>query len=160
MNQQILSHDVHADNCLAIKEGVCLHESPAFTWRDYSAIIYLNDDFKGGEFIFAGDPKARNIQSIVEPHCGRMVAFSGDEKNLHGVKGVHKGQRCALALWFTLDSRYNELERKLAWIILDRVKLKGPVDIKNISIPLNYDKLLRKRFKDDEMLKLLLQISK
>ncbi|CAD6204817.1 GSCOCG00002996001-RA-CDS [Cotesia congregata] len=162
VNQQVFSHDIHADNCLAIKEGVCLHESPAYTWRDYSAIVYLNDDFEGGEFIFAADPKAMNIQSVVDPYCGRMVAFSGDEKNLHGVKGVHRGQRCALALWFTLDKRYDELERKLAWIILDRVKLKGPVSdgVQNMSIPLNYDNLLSKRFKEDDLLKLLLQISR
>ncbi|KAK0162063.1 hypothetical protein PV327_008431 [Microctonus hyperodae] len=160
VDQELFSHDVHADNCLAIKKGICLHESPAFTWRDYSAIIYLNNNFEGGEFIFADDPKAKIIQSTLRPHCGRMVAFSADGGNLHGVKGVRKGRRCALALWFTLDKKYVEFEQRLARVILDRVKLKGPVQVeKNFHIPRNYEKMLIQQFKKDHTLKLLLAIT-
>ncbi|KAF7994187.1 hypothetical protein HCN44_011456 [Aphidius gifuensis] len=159
-DEDVYSHDIHADNCLAIDDNTCLHESPAYTWRDYSAIIYLNDDFDGGEFVFSADPKAQNIQSIIKPKCGRMIGFTADEKNLHGVKGVVKGKRCALAIWFTLNEKYYETERKLAEIILERVMLKGPFKpIKNFKIPLNYEKLLFSRFKEDEILKLLINLS-
>lgn len=56
------SHKIHADNCNILKNGTCEKEEPAFTWRDYSAIIYLNDDFEGGEFIFSSDMDASNVQ--------------------------------------------------------------------------------------------------
>lgn len=42
---------MHADNCNLQDNGDCLQESPAFTWRDYSAIMYLNSDFEGGQFV-------------------------------------------------------------------------------------------------------------
>ncbi|MEQ2300950.1 Prolyl 3-hydroxylase 2 [Ameca splendens] len=48
-----LSHPVHVDNCVLVSElKQCKKEPPAYTHRDYSAILYLNDDFEGGEFIF------------------------------------------------------------------------------------------------------------
>ncbi|KAF0042100.1 hypothetical protein F2P81_005632 [Scophthalmus maximus] len=48
-----LSHPIHADNCLLDPEAnECWKEPPAYTYRDYSALLYLNGDFEGGEFIF------------------------------------------------------------------------------------------------------------
>ncbi|XP_035767670.1 prolyl 3-hydroxylase 1 [Neolamprologus brichardi] len=48
-----MSHPVHADNCVLVSEvNECVKEPPAYTYRDYSAILYLNEDFGGGEFIF------------------------------------------------------------------------------------------------------------
>ncbi|XP_066996710.2 prolyl 3-hydroxylase 1 isoform X2 [Anabrus simplex] len=61
-NRSDMSHAVHADNCNLLPNGTCTKQPPAYTWRDYSAIIYLNDDFEGGEFIFAADIKAKNVQ--------------------------------------------------------------------------------------------------
>lgn len=57
-----LSHKIHADNCNILKNQTCVKAFPAFTWRDYSAILYLNDDFEGGEFIFSSDLNGLNIQ--------------------------------------------------------------------------------------------------
>lgn len=81
-DREDLSHPIHVDNCLLISElNECIKEPPAYTHRDYryvrskpaqhtamiqsllgfftsmlcfpfSAILYLNDDFEGGEFIF------------------------------------------------------------------------------------------------------------
>ena len=65
-----LSHPVHADNCILDPvTGKCDKIQPAYTWRDYryvkmlschgvtlslySAILYLNDGFDGGDFFFA-----------------------------------------------------------------------------------------------------------
>lgn len=61
-NRTDLSHAVHADNCNILPDGECDKSPPAFTWRDYSAILYLNNDFDGGEFIFSEDPKGKTIQ--------------------------------------------------------------------------------------------------
>uniref|UniRef100_A0A8C7N484 procollagen-proline 3-dioxygenase n=1 Tax=Oncorhynchus kisutch TaxID=8019 RepID=A0A8C7N484_ONCKI len=103
-----LSHPVHADNCLLVSElNKCIKEPPAYTHRDYSAILYLNDDFEGGDFIFT-ELDAKTVTAEVRPQCGRVVGFGAGEENPHGVRAVTKGQRCAVALWFTLDPKHEE----------------------------------------------------
>lgn len=106
-----LSHPIHADNCLLDPDAnECWKEPPAYTYRDYSALLYLNGDFEGGEFIFT-EMDAKTVTASVKPRCGRMVGFSSGGENPHGVKAVTGGQRCAVALWFTLDPLFRELER-------------------------------------------------
>ncbi|XP_077573638.1 prolyl 3-hydroxylase 2 isoform X2 [Stigmatopora nigra] len=106
-----LSHPIHADNCLLDPEAnECWRESPARTERDYSALLYLNGDFEGGEFIFT-EMDTKTVTATVKPKCGRVVAFSSGGENPHGVKAVTNGRRCAVALWFTFDPLFRELER-------------------------------------------------
>ncbi|XP_026879828.2 LOW QUALITY PROTEIN: prolyl 3-hydroxylase 1 [Electrophorus electricus] len=101
---------VHADNCLLISElNECIKDLPTYSHPDYSAILYLNDDFEGGEFIFS-ELDGKTVTATVRPQCGRVVAFGPAKDNPHGVRAVTKGQRCAVALWFTLDARFNEKE--------------------------------------------------
>lgn len=49
---------------------------------------------------------------MVEPKCGRLVAFQNKGlENIHGVTGVRgKGKRCALAMWFTFDKSLRDKE--------------------------------------------------
>ncbi|XP_069473556.1 prolyl 3-hydroxylase 2 isoform X2 [Ambystoma mexicanum] len=104
-----LSHPIHADNCLLDPEAnECWKEAPAYTYRDYSALLYLNGDFDGGEFVFT-EMDAKTVTASIKPRCGRLVGFSSGGENPHGVKAVTRGQRCAVALWFTLDPLYREL---------------------------------------------------
>ncbi|XP_020662223.3 prolyl 3-hydroxylase 2 isoform X1 [Pogona vitticeps] len=106
-----LSHPIHADNCLLDPEAnECWKEPPAYTFRDYSALLYMNSDFDGGEFIFT-EMDAKTVTASITPKCGRMISFSSGGENPHGVKAVTRGQRCAVALWFTLNPLYRELER-------------------------------------------------
>uniref|UniRef100_A0A673A4P0 procollagen-proline 3-dioxygenase n=1 Tax=Sphaeramia orbicularis TaxID=375764 RepID=A0A673A4P0_9TELE len=108
-----LSHPVHVDNCLLVSEmNECIKEPPAYTHRDYSAILYLNDDFEGGDFIFT-ELDAKTVTAEVRPQCGRVVGFGSGKENPHGVRAVTKGQRCAVALWFTLDPTHEEKVRNL-----------------------------------------------
>ncbi|XP_041129875.1 prolyl 3-hydroxylase 1-like [Polyodon spathula] len=121
-----LSHSVHVDNCLLNSEAMeCIKETPAYTYRDYSAILYLNDDFEGGNLIFT-ELDAKTVTAEVRPKCGRVVGFGAGKENPHGVKAVTKGQRCAVAIWFTLDPRHNEKERIQAEELLKM--LSSPVD--------------------------------
>nr|XP_006641935.1 PREDICTED: prolyl 3-hydroxylase 1 [Lepisosteus oculatus] len=121
-----LSHSVHVDNCLLVSELMeCIKEPPAYTYRDYSAILYLNDDFEGGDFIFT-QLDAKTVTAVVRPQCGRVVGFGAGKENPHGVRAVTRGQRCAVALWFTLDPRHNEKERIQAEDLLKM--LISPVD--------------------------------
>ncbi|XP_011057841.1 PREDICTED: prolyl 3-hydroxylase 2-like isoform X1 [Acromyrmex echinatior] len=156
-NRTDLSHEIHADNCVIKDDGSCLREDPAYTWRDYSAILYLNDDFDGGEFFFVEDWKRRRVQGIVRPRCGRMVAFSAGGENLHGVQGVRSGKRCAVALWFTQDEKYLEYERVVANTVLQRVHTLGTVQREDTQIPLKYEDTLIQCFKEDEMLRQILR---
>lgn len=48
------------------------------------------------------------VQVRVRPKCGRLVGFSAGKENMHGVMGVTKGRRCAVALWFTSDVDHKE----------------------------------------------------
>lgn len=104
-----LSHPVHSDNCILDQEtGECDKVPPAYTWRDYSAILYLNDNFEGGDFFFAHSTKDLTPEVRVKPKCGRLVGFSAGKENMHGVTAVTKGKRCAVALWFTTDPDHKE----------------------------------------------------
>lgn len=110
-NRKDLSHPVHVDNCVLVSElNECKKEPPAYTHRDYSAILYLNDDFEGGEFIFT-ELDGKTVTAEVHPRCGRVIGFSAGKENPHGVRAITKGQRCAVALWFTLDPTHEEKER-------------------------------------------------
>ncbi|XP_044305698.1 prolyl 3-hydroxylase 3 [Varanus komodoensis] len=109
-----LSHPVHADNCLLDPEGnTCWKEPPAYIYRDYSAILYLNDDFQGGNLFFT-ETDAVTMTAQVQPKCGRLVAFSSGGENPHGVWAVTRGRRCAIALWYTLSPEHAEQDRAQA----------------------------------------------
>uniref|UniRef100_I3K5G2 procollagen-proline 3-dioxygenase n=1 Tax=Oreochromis niloticus TaxID=8128 RepID=I3K5G2_ORENI len=108
-----LSHPVHVDNCLLEPETKqCWKEPPAFTHRDLSAILYLNDDFDGGELFFT-NRDAKTVTARVKPSCGRLVGFSSGPVNPHGVTAVTRGRRCALALWFTKEKLYRDRVKSL-----------------------------------------------
>ncbi|XP_040834953.1 prolyl 3-hydroxylase 3 [Ochotona curzoniae] len=105
-----LSHPVHADNCFLDPDtGECWREPPAYTFRDYSGVLYLNDDFQGGDLFFT-EPNALTVTARVRPRCGRLVAFSSGGENPHGVWAVTRGRRCALALWHTWAPEHREQE--------------------------------------------------
>ncbi|XP_023651368.2 prolyl 3-hydroxylase 3 isoform X1 [Paramormyrops kingsleyae] len=112
--RQDLSHPVHVDNCLLEAETrQCWREPPAFTHRDLSALLYLNDDFEGGDLFFTGRD-AKTVSTTVRPACGRLVGFSSGPVNPHGVTAVTAGQRCSLALWFTKEKLHRDMEREEA----------------------------------------------
>ncbi|XP_018527913.1 prolyl 3-hydroxylase 3 [Lates calcarifer] len=109
-----LSHPVHVDNCLLEPDTKqCWKEPPAFIHRDLSAILYLNDNFDGGELIFT-NRDAKTVTARVKPSCGRLVGFSSGPVNPHGVTAVTSGRRCSLALWFTKQKLYRDMEREEA----------------------------------------------
>jgi leucine proline-enriched proteoglycan (leprecan) len=118
-----LSHPVHSDNCVLDEAtGECNKVPPAYTWRDYSAVLYLNNGFEGGEFFFAHSTTNLSPEEKVNPKCGRLVAFSAGKENMHGVLAVTKGRRCAVALWFTLDPTHKETSFPVAETILQEIK--------------------------------------
>ncbi|KAJ8299139.1 hypothetical protein KUTeg_023199 [Tegillarca granosa] len=115
-----LSHPVHADNCNIQDDGSCTRVHPAYTQREYSAILYLNDEFNGGEFFFAHPNKSEQVK--LKPKCGRLVGFNAGE--FHGVKPVLRGQRCAVAMWYTFDPNHKELAHIQAKKMLKKLAKK------------------------------------
>lgn len=59
------------------------------------------------------------VQSALHPHCGMLVSFNAG--NYHGVRAVESGQRCAIALWFTRDKRYEDKSAIFARDILTQL---------------------------------------
>ncbi|XP_015728290.1 prolyl 3-hydroxylase 3 isoform X2 [Coturnix japonica] len=115
-----LSHPVHADNCLLDPEGKeCWKEPPAYVYRDYSGILYLNDDFQGGSLFFT-EMDTVTVTANVRPKCGRLVAFSSGKENPHGVRAVSQGRRCAIALWYTHSAEHAEQERVKAEELMEQ----------------------------------------
>lgn len=56
-----------------------------------------------------------------------MVGFSSGAENLHGVKAVKEGTRCAVALWFTFNKKHIEKDRIQArQLLLNKVVKDSP----------------------------------
>ncbi len=61
--------------------------------RDFSVLIYLNDDFKGGELEFP------NFDFKLRPKSGLLVCFPSDHRFVHRALPVDSGERYAIACW-------------------------------------------------------------
>jgi len=65
---------------------------------DISSVIYLNNEYTGGEIVFP------NIDFIYSPKMGDIVFFeSKGEKTYHGVNMVTSGKRYVLPIFLTKD---------------------------------------------------------
>lgn len=69
-----------------------------FNYRNYSAITYLNDNYKGGEIYFT---EFDNFKPKLTP--GTLVIFPTTLKYTHGVTEVEQGERYTIASFFTFD---------------------------------------------------------
>lgn len=67
----------------------------SFYKKNYSTIIYLNEDFEGGELFF---PQYDNL--TLKPEIGTMICFKGDSKHLHGVKKITSGIRYTISIFW------------------------------------------------------------
>lgn len=65
--------------------------------RALSAIIYLNDDYEGGQTYFPG------LGVRIAPQTGQLAAFGSGASHVHGVTKVTRGVRYTMAMWFTFD---------------------------------------------------------
>jgi predicted 2-oxoglutarate/Fe(II)-dependent dioxygenase YbiX len=65
--------------------------------RCYSCLIYLNDDYEGGETYFPG------FGLRVKPERGLLIIFGSGPECVHGVTRVRSGRRFTYAGWYTFD---------------------------------------------------------
>lgn len=90
-------HDAHADNEKYVSGKWMPNHTPQ---RDYTAIVYLNSDFSGGDLWFP----QHNV--CISPKCGLLVAFPSSGDFVHGVDRVSRGTRYSLPVWFTRDKLF------------------------------------------------------
>lgn len=70
----------------------------------YTVILYLNDDYDGGELYFT----QHNIR--IKPEAGSALTFPGDHTNIHGVSEVTKGLRYTIVSWW--DFKKDEINEE------------------------------------------------
>lgn len=95
------------------------NDRPYLKQRHFTAVCYLNNqacDFQGGLFHFQ-----EGIQTTIVPTIGDVLIYRAED--VHCVDEVTDGERCTLALWFTLDSSCDEDIKILSSITMSHSKL-------------------------------------
>jgi predicted 2-oxoglutarate/Fe(II)-dependent dioxygenase YbiX len=77
-----------------------------FPWRNFASIIYVNDEYKGGQTYF---PNFNNYAPGIKP--GTLVVFPGTLEYLHGVTKVTEGTRYTIASFWTYDEKKKDAYR-------------------------------------------------
>jgi Family of unknown function (DUF6065)/2OG-Fe(II) oxygenase superfamily len=73
-------------------------------FRDFASIVYLNDDYQGGELYFP------RLDMTVKPATGMLLAFTGGWYHEHGVLKVLAGERLTMPAFYTFDAAKRERE--------------------------------------------------
>lgn len=81
----------HADNC---EPDGSPNISP---YRSHGAIIYLNEDFDGGQLFYP------NFKLFIKPSRGMLAIHGADLKFMHGVKKVLHNRRHTIITFATMD---------------------------------------------------------
>jgi hypothetical protein len=89
------SQDPHAD---AEYDDHSDHPSP---WREYGSIIYLNDNYTGGNTYFV------NKRESMQPKSGLLAVFPGTLEYTHGVSEVGENIRYTIASFWTRQEQHN-----------------------------------------------------
>lgn len=71
----------------------------------YSAILYLTDDYEGGEFLWYSSYDWKNPENSVyeehKPKSGQLYYFEGTDLAHHEVKEVKSGERSCIVFFYT-----------------------------------------------------------
>lgn len=67
-----------------------------------SSVIYLNDDYEGGELYFPD----HNL--TIKPEAGDYITWPGNRWYQHGVKEVRGGVRFTLSIWARFEEAYGK----------------------------------------------------
>jgi len=87
-------------------QSLPLHNDWAVSKNEvHSAILYLTDDYEGGEFLwydhFDNNNPSLNKYTASTPKSGQLYYFNGTIFNHHEVLPVTEGERSCLVLFFT-----------------------------------------------------------
>lgn len=86
----------HASSLLRYDKSGYLpaHQDQGVSTRVLSILLYLNDDYIGGEITF------RQSNITIKPESGSLIFFPSNFLYVHEVAPVSKGPRYALPTWF------------------------------------------------------------
>ena len=84
----------HADDMTNIEGTDWFHH------RHFGAIIYLNDNYSGGETYYP------QYEKSIKPAVGTLAIHPGDTNHFHGVTKIEGGMRYTIASFWTLDKEY------------------------------------------------------
>ena len=71
----------------------------------YSALLYLTDDYTGGEILFYEENSMdKSTAESYHPSAGTLIFFKGDEKFPHSVENVISGERANIILFYDVIS--------------------------------------------------------
>ena len=89
----------HTDNAYYDGHGVFQYTSPQ---RMLTCLVYLNEDYEGGELIFntVRDDSGHVIK--LKPKTGELIIFPSDIRFMHEVLNVTMGQRYSIVGWYRL----------------------------------------------------------
>lgn len=73
--------------------------------RDISTVLFLNDEFEGGDFVFP------ELRVRVRPEPGLLIAFPSSQHYLHKVEPVISGTRIAMVNWMTVQGFQTKAEQ-------------------------------------------------
>lgn len=86
---QGLSMPVHAD-----RDG----QPAQYDHREFSGLLYLNEDFAGGELYIP------SLGVAIQPRRGMFVSLPSGNSHAHGVREVTRGQRITVSFFLTFDA--------------------------------------------------------
>lgn len=94
--------NMHTDSAYFDAHGNFCYTSPQ---RILTAVLYLNDDFEGGEIEFGSvtDDSGRNFQ--FKPFAGALTVFPSDLRFPHEAKPVTSGNRYCVVAWLNVSWR-------------------------------------------------------
>lgn len=78
-----------------------------FPWYDIATIIYLNEDYEGGELYFP------NQEIQFKPKAGGAYFFPGDMNYIHGITEITSGMRFTCPFFWTIVAHNNSEEENV-----------------------------------------------
>ena len=64
---------------------------------DYSSLVYLNDNYTGGELFFKNED---GKEEVFKMKALSNIVFESDKRNEHGVKKILGGKRYTIPSWY------------------------------------------------------------
>lgn len=87
----------------------------SFEINKYVGILYLNDNYGGGDLYFSDREDINTPKLSISPKAGSYIVFPGGVENIHGVTEITSGTRYTMvSFWDFADAEYSE-ERKAQW---------------------------------------------
>ena len=71
--------------------------------REYTALVYLNEEFTGGELAFEDGPHNVLYRKVIPIHSNMLVLAPNGKDFYHEVYPIRSGRRYSLHLWYSSD---------------------------------------------------------